>query len=91
MCNCQRDGKAKKLLDRIIACVACPMKTLAGTADRARGSSMEQCAQVECAGSDSDRRVPAELGFLGPHGPPDSPPALVRACGEGECVIALES
>ena len=46
VCNCQRDGKAKKLLDRIIACVACPMKTLAGTADRARGSSMEQCAQA---------------------------------------------
>ena len=46
VCSCQRDGKVKKFLDRIVACVACPMKTLAGTADRARGSSMEQCAQA---------------------------------------------
>ena len=38
--------KAKKILYMIMACVACPMKTPAGTAVRAQGSSMEQCAQA---------------------------------------------
>lgn len=45
-CNCQRDGKAKKILSRILASVACPAKAPAGTAVRARGASVGQCAQA---------------------------------------------
>lgn len=37
------NGKAKNILYRI---VACPKKTPAGAVVRARGSSMEQCAQA---------------------------------------------
>ena len=40
------NGKAKKILYRIVACVACPMNTPKGTPFRAPGSSVEQCAQA---------------------------------------------
>ena len=39
------NGKAKKILHRIVACMDCPMKTPAGTSVRAQCSSVEQCAQ----------------------------------------------
>ena len=44
--NCQSDWKAKKILNRIMASVACPRKTPAGTAVRVWGSNVKQCAQA---------------------------------------------
>ena len=36
------NGKAKKILHRIVACMDCPMKTPAGTSVRTQCSSVEQ-------------------------------------------------